>query len=148
MARRCRWASAGVLARRASPPIVLAARRSCEPPCFPSAGRSNMSGGQRARSTLDSLLGPELVQEAQADVQRDDSPMFGASVASPTTADRACLGGLLGVIDQLSVVAGGCCGRRAVRSYRMERLRVLFGRLRFRRRPPTGPLTTAETTAA
>jgi hypothetical protein len=36
----------------------------------------------------------------------------------------------------------------AVRSYRMERLRVIFGRLRFRRRPPTGPLTTAETTAA
>jgi hypothetical protein len=30
----------------------------------------------------------------------------------------------------------------------MERLRVLFERLRFRRRPPTGPLTTAETTTA
>jgi hypothetical protein len=30
----------------------------------------------------------------------------------------------------------------------MERLRVLLARLRVRRRPPTGPLTTAETSAA
>jgi hypothetical protein len=30
----------------------------------------------------------------------------------------------------------------------MERLRVLFERLRVRHRPPSGPLTTAETTAA
>jgi len=30
----------------------------------------------------------------------------------------------------------------------MERVRVLLERLRVRRRPPTGPLTTAETTAA
>jgi hypothetical protein len=30
----------------------------------------------------------------------------------------------------------------------MERLRALFERLHFRRRPPTGPLTTAETTTA
>jgi hypothetical protein len=30
----------------------------------------------------------------------------------------------------------------------MERVRVFFERLRGRRRPPTGPLTTAETTAA
>jgi len=37
---------------------------------------------------LDSL-GSELVQEAQADVQGDDSLMFSASVPSPTTTDRA-----------------------------------------------------------
>jgi len=30
----------------------------------------------------------------------------------------------------------------------MERLRVLVERFRVRRRPPAGPLTTAETTAA
>jgi hypothetical protein len=30
----------------------------------------------------------------------------------------------------------------------MERVRAFFERLRLRRRPPTGPLTTTETTAA
>jgi hypothetical protein len=55
---------------------------------------------------LDSL-GSELVQEAQADAQGDDSLMFSASVPSPTTTDPSVLRRLIGVIDQLSVVVAG-----------------------------------------